>query len=157
MTAYTTIDSPIGPILLTGENGALTRLYMSPFGIDPAWEHDPAALAEPARQLAEYFAGERTEFELELAPAGTAFQQRVWNQLLKIPYGEVRSYLDIARGLGDVKAVRAVGGANGSNPISIIVPCHRVIGADGSIVGYGGGLERKRWLLAHERGERPLF
>ena len=150
MTAYATVDSPIGELLLTGEAGALTRLYMSPFEIDPAWEHDPAALAEPARQLEEYFSGERTEFELELAPAGTAFQQRVWALLLDIPYGETTTYGALADALGNPRTVRAVGLANGRNPISIVVPCHRVIGADGSLVGYGGGLERKRTLLAHE-------
>jgi methylated-DNA-[protein]-cysteine S-methyltransferase len=150
MTAYTTIDSPIGEILLTGEGGALTRLYMSPFDVDPAWEHDPAALAEPARQLAEYFAGERAGFALELAPAGTAFQQRVWALLLEIPFGETTTYGALADELGNPRTVRAVGLANGRNPISIVVPCHRVIGADGSLVGYGGGLERKRALLAHE-------
>ncbi len=150
MTAYTTIDSPIGEILLTAEGGALTRLYMAPFDVDPAWKHDPAALAEPARQLAEYFAGERTEFELELAPAGTGFQQRVWQRLLAIPYGETTTYGALADELGNPRTVRAVGLANGRNPISIVVPCHRVIGADGSLVGYGGGLERKRTLLAHE-------
>jgi methylated-DNA-[protein]-cysteine S-methyltransferase len=150
MTAYTTIDSPIGELLLTGEGGALTRLYMSPFDVDPAWEHDPAAVAGPARQLAEYFAGERTEFELELSPAGTAFQQRVWALLLEIPYGETTTYGALADELGNPRTVRAVGLANGRNPISIVVPCHRVIGADGSLVGYGGGLERKRALLAHE-------
>ena len=150
MTAYTTIDSPIGEILLTAEGGALTRLYMSPFAVDPAWKHDPAALAEPARQLAEYFAGERTEFELDLAPAGTEFQQRVWALLLAIPFGETTTYGALADELGNPRTVRAVGLANGRNPISIVVPCHRVIGADGSLVGYGGGLERKRTLLAHE-------
>ena len=150
MTAYTTIDSPIGEILLTAEGGALTRLYMAPFDVDPAWKRDPDALAEPARQLAEYFAGERTEFELELAPAGTEFQQRVWALLLAIPYGETTTYGALADELGNPRTVRAVGLANGRNPISIVVPCHRVIGADGSLVGYGGGLERKRALLAHE-------
>ena len=150
MTAYTTVDSPIGEILLTGEGGALTRLYMSPFHLDSAWEHDPEALAEPIRQLAEYFAGERTGFELELAPAGTVFQQRVWALLLEIPYGETTTYGALARELGDPRKVRAVGLANGRNPISIVVPCHRVIGAGGSLVGYGGGLERKRTLLALE-------
>ena len=150
MTADTTIDSLIGELLLTGEGGALTRLYMSPFAVDPAWEHDPGALAEPARQLAEYFAGERTEFALDLAPAGTPFQQRVWARLLEIPYGETTSYGRLADELGNPRSVRAVGLANGRNPISIVVPCHRVIGADGSLVGYGGGLERKRALLAHE-------
>jgi methylated-DNA-[protein]-cysteine S-methyltransferase len=150
MTAYATVDSPIGEILLTVEGGALTRLYMSPFDVDPAWTHDPGALAEPARQLAEYFAGERTEFELELRPAGTAFQQGVWNLLLGIPYGQTTTYGALAAALGDPRKVRAVGLANGRNPISIVVPCHRVIGADGTLVGYGGGLERKRVLLEHE-------
>ena len=146
-TAYTVVDSPIGEILLTAEDGALTRLYMSPFHLDPAWRHDPAALAEPVRQLAEYFAGERTAFELELRPQGTAFQQAVWAKLLEIPYGETTSYGALALELGDPRKVRAVGLANGRNPISIVVPCHRVIGADGSLTGYGGGLERKRHLL----------
>ena len=149
-TAYTTVESPIGELLLTAEDGALTRLYMSPFHLDSAWVHDPAALAEPARQLAEYFAGERTEFELLLRPAGTDFQRAVWDLLLGIPYGETSTYGALALELGDPRKVRAVGLANGRNPISIVVPCHRVIGADGSLVGYGGGLERKRMLLAHE-------
>jgi methylated-DNA-[protein]-cysteine S-methyltransferase len=150
VTAYATLDSPIGELLLTGEGGALTRLYMAPFHVDPAWRRDGGALAEPARQLAEYFAGERTTFELELAPHGTAFQQRVWRRLLEIPYGETTTYGTIANELGNPRSVRAVGLANGRNPISIVVPCHRVIGADGSLVGYGGGLERKRALLALE-------
>ena len=150
MTAYDTIDSPIGELLLTADDGALTRLYMSPFGVEDAWEHDPAALAEPARQLREYFAGERTEFELALDAAGTDFQRRVWERLVAIPYGETTTYGELALELGDPRKVRAVGMANGRNPISIVVPCHRVIGADGSLVGYGGGLERKRILLAHE-------
>jgi methylated-DNA-[protein]-cysteine S-methyltransferase len=150
MTAYDTIDSPIGPLLITASDGALTRLYMAPFDVDPAWEHDPTALEEPARQLAEYFAGERREFELDLRPAGTAFQRAVWDLLLEIPFGETTTYGAIAATLGDPRKVRAVGLANGRNPISIVVPCHRVIGADGSLVGYGGGLERKRTLLAHE-------
>jgi methylated-DNA-[protein]-cysteine S-methyltransferase len=150
MTAYDTIDSPIGELLLTAEGGALTRLYMSPFEIDAAWERDPAALAEPARQLREYFAGERTEFELALDAAGTDFQRRVWERLVAIPYGETTTYGELALELGDPRKVRAVGMANGRNPISIVVPCHRVIGADGTLVGYGGGLERKRILLAHE-------
>ena len=147
MTAYDTIDSPIGELLLTAEGGALTRLHFSPFDIDPAWEHDPAALVEPTRQLREYFAGERTEFELDLGPAGTAFQRSVWDRLVTIPYGETTTYGELARELGDPRKVRAVGTANGRNPIAIVVPCHRVIGADGSLVGFGGGLERKRILL----------
>jgi len=150
MTAYATLDSPIGPLLLTADAAALSRLYMAPFRIDPAWVHDPAALAEPAGQLAEYFAGERTAFELALAPAGTEFQQRVWRLLRAIPFGETTTYGTLAGELGNPRTVRAVGLANGRNPISIVVPCHRVIGADGSLVGYGGGIDRKRALLAHE-------
>jgi len=150
MTAYDTVQSPIGPLLITASDGALTRLYMAPFDVDPAWAHDPGALAEPARQLAEYFAGERQAFELELRPAGTDFQRAVWDLLGEIPFGETTTYGTLAATLGDPRKVRAVGLANGRNPISIVVPCHRVIGADGSLVGYGGGLERKRALLAHE-------
>jgi methylated-DNA-[protein]-cysteine S-methyltransferase len=151
VTAYAFVESPVGEILLTAEAGALTRLYMRPpFDVDPAWEHDPGALAEPARQLEQYFAGERRDFDLELAPAGTPFQRQVWDLLLAIPYGETTTYGALALALGDARKVRAVGLANGRNPISIVVPCHRVIGADGSLVGYGGGLERKRALLAHE-------
>jgi len=123
----------------------------------PLERGEPPLIDRLREQLAGYFEGERRVFDLPLRFSGTPFQERVWNALLAIPYGEVRSYLDIARALGDPKAVRAVGAANGSNPISIVVPCHRVIGSDGSIVGYGGGIDRKRWLLAHERGERPLF
>ena len=108
MTAYDTIDSPIGELLLTGEDGALTRLYMSPFDVEGAWEHDPAALAEPARQLREYFAGERTEFELALDAAGTDFQRRVWERLVAIPYGETTTYGELALELGDPRKVRAV-------------------------------------------------
>ena len=157
MTAYDTIDSPIGELLLTADGGALTRLYMSPFDVDPAWEHDPAALAEPARQLAEYFAGERTEFELELAPAGTAFQQRVWALLLEIPYGETTTYGALAHELGDPRKVRAVGLANGRNRIAIVVPCHRVIGANGTLTGFAAGLDRKRFLLDLEQGTPDLL
>jgi methylated-DNA-[protein]-cysteine S-methyltransferase len=149
-TAYDIVESPIGPLLITAEDGALTRLYMSPFHLDSGWVRDPGALAEPARQLAEYFAGERTEFELLLRPAGTAFQRAVWDLLLGIPYGETSTYGALALELGDPRKVRAVGLANGRNPISIVVPCHRVIGADGSLTGYGGGLERKRHLLELE-------
>ena len=157
MTAYATLESPIGPLLITADDGALSRLYMAPFAIDPAWANDPGALAEPAHQLSEYFAGERTEFELELAPAGTGFQQRVWALLRGIPYGETTTYGALANALGNPRSVRAVGLANGRNPISIVVPCHRVIGADGTLVGYGGGLERKRTLLAHEAEVRAGF
>jgi methylated-DNA-[protein]-cysteine S-methyltransferase len=113
-------------------------------------DRDDAGLAEAVRQLEEYFAGERTEFTLPLAPVGDAFRQRVWALLREIPYGQTRSYGQLARVLGDVNLSQAVGRANGRNPISIIVPCHRVIGADGSLVGYAGGLDRKRFLLSLE-------
>jgi O-6-methylguanine DNA methyltransferase len=165
-----TIDSPLGPLLAVADGEAIRALeFVKPGGAIRQLEALQAALGATLErgthpllerlrsQLAEYFDGRRRVFDVPLRFAGTPFQERVWNRLLTIPYGEVRSYLDLARDLGDVKAVRAVGGANGSNPISILVPCHRVIGADGSIVGYGGGLDRKEWLLALERGERRLF
>jgi methylated-DNA-[protein]-cysteine S-methyltransferase len=117
---------------------------------EPAAEVHPC-LQECVRQLDEYFKGERQEFSLELVPDGTAFQQKIWQQLLTIPYGKTVSYLDIARAAGDEKAVRAVGNANGRNKIVIIMPCHRVIGSNGQLTGYGGGLWRKEWLLDHER------
>ena len=149
-TAYAIVDSPIDELLLTAEDGALTGLHMSPFATDPAWHHDPSALSDAATQLEEYFAGERTEFSLELAPAGTEFQRRVWGMLREIPYGETTTYGTLANRLGNPRTVRAVGLANGRNPIAVIIPCHRVIGADGSLVGFGGGLDRKRALLDHE-------
>ena len=108
-------------------------------------------LQDCVRQLDEYFKGERQEFSLELAPDGTAFQQKIWHELMKIPFGKTVSYLDIARAVGDEKAVRAVGSANGRNKIVIIMPCHRVIGSNGQLTGYGGGLWRKEWLLDHEQ------
>jgi methylated-DNA-[protein]-cysteine S-methyltransferase len=157
-TFFTTVDSPIGELLLLSDGEALTGLSMQdasrPLPIDPGWE--PAALDEPRRELEEYFAGERTSFDLPLRPRGSAFQQAVWHALTGIPYGETRSYGEIARAIGKPDAVRAVGAANGANPIAVIVPCHRVIGADGSLTGFGGGLERKRTLLDLERGVLTL-
>ena len=151
---YTTVDSPIGELLLVGDEQGLRGLYMEtrrhPPRLEPGWRHDPASFAAATAQLEEYFAGERTEFELPLAPAGTPFQQRVWAMLREIPFGETTTYGALAERLGSPRVVRAVGMANGRNPISIVVPCHRVIGAGGALVGYGGGLERKRALLAHE-------
>ena len=118
-------------------------------------------VAQCVNQLDEYFQAKRKVFELALAPMGTDFQKKVWAQLLEIPYGETVSYMDIARAIGNEKSIRAVGAANGANPLAIIVPCHRVIGSDGKLAGYGGGIWRKEWLLNHERrhssGQLPLF
>jgi methylated-DNA-[protein]-cysteine S-methyltransferase len=148
------MDSPVGHLTIVSDGGAIVRLHMDwdPPVLDPAevGERDDAEGAEAVRQLAEYFAGTRTEFDLVLAPEGDDFKQQVWALLRQIPYGETRSYGDLARQLGDVNLSQAVGFANGRNPIAIIVPCHRVIGADGSLVGYAGGLDRKRTLLALE-------
>lgn len=121
----------------------------------------PAAVAACLAQLDEYFKGERRDFSLNLTPEGTAFQQAVWQQLMAVPYGQTASYLDIARRVGNEKAVRAVGAANGQNPIVIVVPCHRIVGSNGQLTGYGGGLWRKDWLLKHEKSfsspQLPLF
>ena len=154
---FHTIDSPIGRLLLTADEQALTGLYMEPHPRLPASAvHDPAAFAEVAAQLDAYFAGSLTDFDLPLAPSGTPFQLRVWEALRAIPYGETCSYRELAEAVGKPAAVRAVGAANGRNPISVIVPCHRVIGADGSLTGYGGGLDRKRILLELEAGIATL-
>ncbi len=153
-----TIDSPVGPITLAGDGDTLTNLRMvdqthEPDGRD-GWVRDDHAFAKAAEQLDEYFAGERTEFDLPLRLDGTEFQQAVWAALLEIPYGETWSYGELAEHIGRPAAFRAVGLANGRNPIGIIVPCHRVIGASGSLVGYGGGLDRKQQLLGLERDHR---
>ena len=148
---YAYVESPIGELLLAGDEHALHELHFAGAKPDPGWEHDPTALAEPARQLREYFAGERTEFDLELVMAGTPFQRAVWDLLREIPYGQTTTYGALANALGRPDRARAVGAANGRNPIAIIVPCHRVIGADGSLIGFGGGLDRKQALLELER------
>jgi methylated-DNA-[protein]-cysteine S-methyltransferase len=159
-TLYTTITSPIGELLLAGDGPALTRLHMldapRPVTPSPDWRREDEPFADAARQLSEYFAGERREFDLPLALRGNEFELRVWAALLEIPYGETASYGEIARAIGAPTAARAVGLANGRNPIALIVPCHRVIGADGSLTGYGGGLPRKRYLLDLEAGSLPL-
>jgi methylated-DNA-[protein]-cysteine S-methyltransferase len=158
--ATTVVSSPIGDILLTADEDALTGLYMSPHeggpAMDPSWVPDNEPLAEAKAQLLAYFAGQLTEFDLPLAPHGTAFQLRVWEQLAKVPFGTTISYRELAGRVGNHKASRAVGLANGRNPISIIVPCHRVIGSTGKLVGYGGGIERKRYLLALEGVQLPV-
>ena len=154
MTHRTIIDSPVGPLTLVERDGALVRLSFGAYGAD-----EPATplLARAAEQLREYFAGERREFDLPLAPRGTEFQLACWRALTEIPYGETRSYGEQAARIGRPDRARAVGAANGANPIAIIQPCHRVIGADGSLVGFGGGLETKRRLLDLEAGILTLI
>jgi methylated-DNA-[protein]-cysteine S-methyltransferase len=157
---YTTLDSPIGALLLLGDGQALCGLYMQdgrkPMRIAPAWERSEDSFLEARAQLSGYFAGERVAFELPMSMRGTQFERRVWSALRDIPYGETESYGELAARIGAPAAAREVGTANGRNPISVIVPCHRVIGADGSLTGYGGGLERKRLLLDLERGQTCL-
>jgi methylated-DNA-[protein]-cysteine S-methyltransferase len=147
-----TIDTPMGELLMRGDGNALTHLRMDPRRADvPAGAlRDPAAFRDVEEQLRSYFAGELTEFDLALAPSGSRFQLRVWAELCEIPYGETISYRELACAVGRPDGFRAVGAVNGRNPIAVIVPCHRVIGADGTLVGYGGGLERKRLLLELE-------
>jgi methylated-DNA-[protein]-cysteine S-methyltransferase len=156
MISYSEIESPVGRLILRTNGLALTGIYFDGPNPPPRelehWTRNTKAgpLVEAARQLEEYFSGARREFELPLEMEGTEFQKRAWRNLLTIPYGETRSYGDQAKLIGNANASRAVGLANGRNPIPIVVPCHRVIGANGSLTGFGGGLERKRWLLAHE-------
>ena len=154
----TTIDSPVGVLTLRGEDGVLTGLYMddqrhAPVGSD-GWVRDDDAFADVLGQLDAYFSGRRTDFDVPLRMHGTEFQRRVWDGLTRIPYGETWSYAQLAGKVGNPRACRAVGLANGRNPVAIIVPCHRVIGANGTLTGYGGGLDRKRWLLEHEARHR---
>ena len=156
MTTYLhTTASPLGELTLLSDGTALTGLYMpsSKRAVrdDPAWVHDAGPLRPVVEQLEAYFAGDRRDFDLPLAPAGTPFQRQVWSALQEIPYAQTRSYRDIAERIGSPKAVRAVGLANGRNPVSIVVPCHRVVGSDGSLTGYGGGLQNKQLLLDLEQ------
>ncbi len=148
------VPSPVGPLTLTQEDQALTGLH---FGEHPQQgaEGPTPLLEKAARQLEEYFAGQRKEFSLPLAPKGTEFQLRVWQALLQIPYGETRSYGELAAMVGNPKACRAVGGANHRNPLSILIPCHRVVGTKGSLTGYAGGLNVKEFLLKLESEARP--
>lgn len=150
-----TMHSPVGIITIAGRDGRIRHLRMDDQTYEPShdgWEPDEAAFPEAVDQLTAYFAGELQEFDLELDLVGTEFQRRVWGALLTIPYGETRSYGEIALQVGSPGASRAVGLANGHNPVGIIVPCHRVIGANGSLTGYGGGLDRKKLLLDLEKG-----
>jgi methylated-DNA-[protein]-cysteine S-methyltransferase len=153
MPFYAQMPTPIGPLLLVGDASGLMQINFNrlPGTTIGNWQADPTALAETIRQLRAYFAGELQDFSLPLSPAGTSFQRRVWTELCAIPYGETISYGELARRIGNPNASRAVGLANGSNPIPIVIPCHRVIGATGKLTGYGGGLPIKEKLLGLER------
>jgi methylated-DNA-[protein]-cysteine S-methyltransferase len=156
----TTIDSPIGTITLVADDAALVEVHLpdeKPAAVSVAGDTTPSGhqvLAQAVSELREYFAGERVEFDVPLSPRGTAFQLAAWQALRTIPYGETVSYGEQARRLGDRNLARAVGAANGRNPLPIVVPCHRVVGANGHLTGFGGGIECKAWLLDHERSVR---
>jgi methylated-DNA-[protein]-cysteine S-methyltransferase len=153
----TYIKTPLGIAKITGDENGISEISVSDEGEINAII--PNVLLEAVSQLNDYFAGKRTDFNFKLNPQGTDFQQRVWKGLLEIPYGTTMSYLELSKKLGDVKAIRAVASANGKNPLWIVVPCHRVIGTDGSLTGYAGGLWRKKWLLEHENptNQQSLF
>lgn len=154
---YSTVDSPIGSLLLSSDSDGevLTGLYIESQKYEPArddrWQRDDAPFRDAIRQLAAYFAGDLHQFDLPIKFHGTEFQRRVWNALRAIPFGETTTYAALAARVGSAGSARAVGAAVGRNPISIIVPCHRVVGTSGSLTGYAGGLDRKHWLLQHER------
>ncbi len=160
-TCFTVVASPLGPLTLTGTGTAVTGIrFAGPDGTSgPTGDlrHDDGPFRDAVAQLREYFAGKRRDFDLPLAPAGTAFQQRVWAALRTVPYGETRSYGWLASEIGAPGSARAVGLANGRNPIAVVVPCHRVIGANGTLTGYAGGMERKRLLLDLESGRPTLW
>ncbi|MDN5925180.1 MAG: methylated-DNA--[protein]-cysteine S-methyltransferase [Xanthomonadales bacterium] len=157
---YDYFESPLGRLLLVADDEGLTQLDLphakKPTEVAADWTQSPTHLANVRQQLSEYFAGSRQHFDLTLHARGTAFQLAVWQALRGIDYAHTNSYADIAKRIERPRAVRAVGAANGANPLAIIVPCHRVIGSDGSLTGYGGGLPAKRWLLAHERAHAPV-
>jgi len=155
-TAY--IKSPLGTTKITGDENGISSISVLDAEKEITTEI-PDALKEAVAELQDYFAGNRNDFTFKLNPKGTEFQQKVWQELLNIPFGKTMSYLELSKKLGDVKAIRAVASANGKNPLWIVVPCHRVIGTDGSLTGYAGGLWRKKWLLEHENptAQQSLF
>jgi methylated-DNA-[protein]-cysteine S-methyltransferase len=157
---YAWMESPVGTLLIAGDEAGVRRILFAKgrreVQPEPGWRENSTALSEAVRQLRAYFTGALREFKLSLAPEGTPFQRRVWQELLSIPYGATISYGQLAVRLGNPDASRAVGLANGANPISIVIPCHRVIGSNGKLTGYGGGLKNKEWLLALERGQMNL-
>ena len=141
--------TPIGTAKIVGDENGISSVSVIDEKIENS-QKPPECLQDCVQQLDEYFNKKRTEFNLKLNPKGTEFQNKVWNELLKVPYGKTRSYLEQSKKLGNVKAIRAVASANGKNPVWIIIPCHRIIGSDGSLTGYAGGIWRKKWLLEHE-------
>ncbi|MFN3967323.1 methylated-DNA--[protein]-cysteine S-methyltransferase [Flavobacterium sp.] len=151
------IKTPLGVAKIAGDDNGISVISILEEG--EITIEVPAVLKEAISQLHDYFQGNRNDFDFKMNPSGTEFQQRVWQELLNIPFGKTLSYLDLSKKLGDVKAIRAVASANGKNPLWIVVPCHRVIGTDGSLTGYAGGLWRKKWLLDHESpsGQQSLF
>lgn len=153
------INSPLGITKIIGDENGISVISVSDVGTNEVSETIPDVLQEAVSQLNEYFEGKRTDFDLKLNPKGTEFQQKVWKALLEIPYGKTFSYMDQTKKLGDVKAIRAVASANGKNPLWIVVPCHRVIGTNGSLTGYAGEIWRKKWLLEHESpsAQQSLF
>jgi methylated-DNA-[protein]-cysteine S-methyltransferase len=158
---YSYMETPIGTLLIAGDDQAIRKIYFSKNGKpekpEPDWtESRRGPVGDAIRQLKEYFAGKRADFELTLAPDGTEFQKTVWRQLQEIPYGETISYGELAKRVGNPKASRAVGAANGQNPIPIVIPCHRVIGSNGKLTGFGGGLPTKEKLLALEAKQLTL-
>lgn len=144
------IETPLGIAIITGDENGVTKISITEDSIEKPSSPIPDNLVEAVVQLQDYFEGKRDSFDFKLNPLGTDFQKKVWNQLSKIPFGKTVTYLDIAKQLGDPKCIRAAASANGKNPLWIVVPCHRVIGSDGSLTGYAGGLWRKKWLLDHE-------
>ena len=156
--SYSFTETPVGRLVIAGDGAGLQQVEFCSatdrIRLDPGSEEDRAPFEDAIRQISEYFAGARTTFDLPLAPAGTPFQQAVWRELLSIPYGTTTSYRDLARAIGRPSAIRAVGAANGRNPLAIVIPCHRVIGSNGHLTGYGGGLHIKETLLALERNNR---
>jgi methylated-DNA-[protein]-cysteine S-methyltransferase len=143
------IKTPLGYTEITGNENGISKIHVLNEEVEIS-ESIPKELKKAVSQLQEYFNGKRTQFDFKLNPTGTEFQKKVWQELLQIPFGKTCSYLDLSKKLGDVKAIRAVASANGKNPLWIVIPCHRVIGTDGSLTGYAGGLWRKKWLLEHE-------
>jgi methylated-DNA-[protein]-cysteine S-methyltransferase len=152
------IQTPLGACAITGDENGVSVIHVLD-SEQPVSKKIPASLKEAVSQINEYFDGSRTQFSFKINPDGTDFQKSVWRELLNIPFGKTVSYMDITKKLGDIKAIRAVASANGKNPLWIVVPCHRVIGSDGSLTGYAGGLWRKKWLLEHENpsAQQTLF